>query len=468
MLLSGLSLCEAAERIRGGDMTAEQYAFALLERCESAHSLNAFTQLDPEKVIRAARQADRSRARGHSLGALHGVPVVVKDAIDVVGMPTTAGTPALHKNLARRTAPVVQRLCDAGAIVLGKTNLPELCFSVTGNNECTGAVRNPHDTGLTSGGSSAGTAAAVGAGLAPAGLGTDTSGSVRLPAAYCGVFGYRPSTGRYPLGGVVPMSHSRDTVGLMARRADDIALLDAVIAGEDELNERSLRGLRIGLSGQYFFGDLDDSIDTAVRAELDRLRTLGVTFVESEPPDFAAARAASTRALTVCEMPRDFEAFLADTSLDVTFEDVVNAVASPYVKSELEDILQSAGADAEAQYRKALLEILPRHRAEYMNYLEQNDLAAIAFPTAPCAPPPVNQNRNVTVNRRQEPIWFMLRNLVPATMLGAPALSIPAGKTASGLPFGLEFDGMPGADRQLLSIGIAWQRATRPSPIAMI
>lgn len=464
MGLCDLLLSEAAACIRQGDVSAEDYARALLKRCDVGQVLNAFVWLDRERLLDEARKADRMRREGHRLGRLHGLPLAVKDCFDVAGTPTTACTPALRDNVPHRTAPILQRLFDEGALMLGKTNMHELAFGITSDNAFTGPVRNPHDGRMSPGGSSGGTAAAVAARMAPAGLGTDTSGSVRIPAAHCGVVGYRPSTGRYPSEGIVPMNHTRDAPGLMARSVGDIALLDEVIAGDGSLRRIRLRGVRLGLPGDYFFADLDDRIAAAVDAEFDRLRDLGVELVETDPPDFASARGASTEAVMAWEMPRDVERYLKEVGQKLTFEAIVALVASPYVKSELERILDAASPDLEGRYREALCDVIPRHREEYRAYFQKNGLHATAFPTTPLAPVPLGRNDTVNVNGQKVSVWRTLRNAVPATLLGAPCVTLPIALTDDGLPVGLELDGLPGSDRDLLSIGLAWEQASEAIP----
>jgi indoleacetamide hydrolase len=458
---SELSLRDATARLRDGDISAEGYVQALLDVCDAKAPLNAFIALDRARVLSEARAADLMRRRGYLLGPLHGVPLAIKDVFDVTGSPTTAGTPALRDHLPRRTAPLVQTLFDAGASMLGKTNMHELAFGITSANDFTGAVRNPRDPTRSPGGSSGGTAAAVTAGMAPAGLGSDTSGSIRIPAAHCGIVGFRPSTGRYAGDGMVPMSHTRDAPGLMARHVEDIAFIDRIIARGYPLPQADLKGLRIGLPRDYFFAALDDRIAAAVETELDRLAALGVVFVEATPPDFAKAREV-TGPIMAWEMPRDVASYLVTAGSQLTFADVVATTVSPYVKSELEGLL-AASPKLDARYWRAVSEVLPRHRAAYEAYLHDNDLQAIAFPTTPLPPPPLGENNSVQVNGEPVSIWCNLRNSVPATLLGAPALSVPIATTDEGWPVGLEFDGWPGRDRELLALGVAWERCSAPS-----
>ena len=190
-------------------------------------------------------------------GRLAGLPVPVKDNFDTADMPTTGGTPGLRDHRPRHNAPVVQRLIDEGACIMGKLNMHELAYGITSNNGAFGAVRNPYDPSRIPGGSSGGSGAAVAARMAPVALGSDTGGSVRIPAALCGVAGMRPTTGRYSQAGVVPISHTRDTAGPLARSVADLALFDSVITGvPNDLPTIPLRGARIGVPRGHYFDNL--------------------------------------------------------------------------------------------------------------------------------------------------------------------------------------------------------------------
>ena len=196
--LLGLSAGEAVARMSRGEVTVEHYASVLLERCRHASALNAFITLEPDQVLEAARACDRHRQKGGKTGPLFGLPIPVKDSVNTRDYPTTAGTPALRHFRPAEDAPVVKALKGGGAIVLGKTNLHELSFGYTCNNLAFGAVHNPYDPRRIPGGSSGGTAVAIAAHMAPLGVAEDTEGSIRVPAALCGISGFRPTTGRYP------------------------------------------------------------------------------------------------------------------------------------------------------------------------------------------------------------------------------------------------------------------------------
>ena len=273
-----LSAAAAVDQMMRGELRVERYAAALLARCAEARALNAFITQDPARVLADARACDLARAAGRSLGALFGLPLPVKDSVNTRDYPTTAGTPALRNFRPAKDAPVIRALRAAGAFVLGKTNLHELSYGWTSDNRTFGAVRNPYDPLRIAGGSSGGTAAAVAAGLAPLGLAADTEGSIRVPAALCGITGFRPTTGRYPTQGCVPISPQFDQVGPHARSVVDLALFDSVIAAEPHvLRARPLAGLRFGVVRDYWYTGLDlevERLSAAALADQQRIRRI--------------------------------------------------------------------------------------------------------------------------------------------------------------------------------------------------
>src|SRR5688572_1016695 len=260
--LTELGVVDAARLIRTGQVSSVELTQAYLARADARADLNVYVTLDRERTLAAARRADAELAAGRARGPLHGVPLVIKDNVHVAGLPNTAGTPALRRFVPATSAPVAQKLLDAGAVVLGKTNMHELAFGISGYNEAFYTAqpigtRNPYDRTRFAGGSSSGTGAAVGGRLAPGGLGSDTGGSVRVPAAATGGAGLRPTLARYSQEGVTPISHTRDTVGPMAQTVADVALLDSVITGERVPPPASLAGVRLGVYRAYFFANLD-------------------------------------------------------------------------------------------------------------------------------------------------------------------------------------------------------------------
>src|SRR5947199_171378 len=291
--LTQLSLSDAATLVRARQVTSVELTQAYITRADANLGLNVYVTLDRAGALAAAQRADADLDTVERLGRLHGVPLVVKDNTHVAGLPNTAGTPALRGFVPKENAPTVQKLVDAGAVILGKTNMHELAFGISGYNEAFFTsqpigTRNPYDRTRFAGGSSSGTGAAIGARLAPGGLGSDTGGSVRIPAAVSGGAGLRPTIGRYSQDGVTPISHSRDTVGPMGQTVADVALLDAVITGGRPPAPAPLSGVRLGVNRAYFFKDLD--VDT---------RAVTETVFESAPLYAAAMREARPALLKI-------------------------------------------------------------------------------------------------------------------------------------------------------------------------
>jgi mandelamide amidase len=267
-----LTSVQAVEAMRLARLSATSYVGTLLARAKAQQDLNTTIALNEHGALAAAAAVDAARSRGAALPRLAGLPIVVKDNINSHDLPTTGGTAALRGVRPATNAPSLQKLLDAGAIVLGKSNLHELAFGITSTNFSAGAVKNPYDKTRIPGGSSGGTAAAIAARIVPAGLGTDTGGSTRIPAALCGIVGLRPSVGN---GGaqrrstdthaVVPISHTRDTGGPRARTVADVALLDSVITGTPLASAAALQGLRIGVPRSFWSG-LDRSLGAVVDA----------------------------------------------------------------------------------------------------------------------------------------------------------------------------------------------------------
>src|SRR6201982_2361625 len=254
--MTELSATAAVEAMRKGDTRAEDYARALLDRAQQLASLNAFRTLNREMVLEAARAADKARAAGRTLGMLHGLPVPVKDSVNTKDLPTSNGTRALRDFKAKDDAAVLKPLFAQGAILMGKTNLHELSYGWTSNNATFGPVRNPYDPEHVPGGSSGGSAAAVAARIAPLAIAEDTLGSIRVPASMCGLAGLRPTFGRYPDDGIMPLTVNKfDQVGPLARSVADLLMFDLAVSGErGQVSKIPLEGARIGLAPEYWRG----------------------------------------------------------------------------------------------------------------------------------------------------------------------------------------------------------------------
>jgi mandelamide amidase len=454
--LGELSLRDAAAAIRDGAVSAEAYAEALLTRCAKASHLNAFIALDPDLVRRGARAADERRRRGQPGLALNGVPLALKDNLDTADYPTTGGTPGLAGNRPRRNAPVVEKLLEAGSFALGKTNMHELAYGVTNNNAAFGPARNPYDPTRIPGGSSGGTGVAVAAGLAPAGIGTDTGGSVRIPAAHCGIVGFRPTMLRWPQAGIVPASPTRDTAGPMARTVDDCVLLDGIVTGgPTALAPAQLRGLRIGVPRGHFWANLEAELADLLEDALRRLRDAGAVLIDGDIAAVGALDGTAGFAISLHETVVALDRYLAEHGSSLDFAGLVRRVKSPDVRVTLENLL-GAGAVPEAAYREALDTHRPALRAAYRRYFSERDVEVMAFPTTPMPAARIGEDATVLVNGTPVPTFATyIRNTSPGSVAGIPGLSLPAGITKAGLPVGLEIDGPEDGDRRLLEIGLA-------------
>lgn len=456
-----LSAVEAVAAMVRGEVTAETYATALLRKCEATKSLNAFIALDPEWVLEAAREHDRQRRAGHALGPLHGLPIPVKDSINTREFCTTAGTPALRNFRPRDDAPIVRALIDAGAFVLGKTNLHELSFGWTSNNLAFGAARNPYDPTRIPGGSSGGTAVAIASGMAPLGVAEDTQGSIRVPAALCGIVGFRPTTTRYPTAGAAPITALFDQVGPMARTVRDVALFDSVISGDwTAIEERALVGVKLGVGRGYWFSGLDSEVERIVDEVLRKLQEAGAELVLADIPNLERLVALTTIPIQNHDLRAALANYLERYDAGVTFDDLV-ASASADVRRDFAVGVLPGGRDfvTEAAYREACDIYLPALRESYKAYFANTGVAAIVFPTTMVPAPRIGDDIELMVRGRPVPFETAIsRNISPGSTAGVPGLVLPAALTTEGLPVAIEIDGLAGADRAVLALGMAIER----------
>jgi mandelamide amidase len=460
-----LSLTEAATAIHNGDITAESLAISLLKRAEANEHLNAFVALDSDKILEAARAADLVRRQGKRLRLLHGVPISVKDNIDAVGYPTTACTPALRHARPTRDAPVVSALLREGAIVFGKNTMHELAFGITSNTVAFGAVRNPYDPRMIPGGSSGGTAAAVAARLAPAGIGTDTGGSIRVPAALCGLFGLRPTLKRWPQKGIVPIASTRDTAGPLARSVDDLRLLDGIVTGETDDPEINLGELRLGVPRKYYWDNLESSVAAACKDALQVLRKLGVTLVDVDLPGLAEADQAVSFVVALYEPRIDIPAYLRDIGSGITLEQIVEQTASPDVRATMRSLMDRATRIPDAAYAAAIATHRPRLIEIFADGFARDRIDATIFPTTPLTARPVGEDETVELNGIRMPTFLsFIRNTDPASNAGIPGITLPVGLSSEGLPIGLALDGPAGSDRRLLAIAAKLAEHLPPLP----
>jgi aspartyl-tRNA(Asn)/glutamyl-tRNA(Gln) amidotransferase subunit A len=436
-------LLELAREVRQGEVSSVELVERALGRIgELDGRVGAFVAVLGDRARAEAADRDVERRRGSAMGPLHGVPVAVKDLVDVAGEVTAAGSAKLAGNLAARDAAVVGRLRGAGAVVVGKTRTHEFAYGVL-----TPGTVNPWDPARIAGGSSGGSAAAVAAGLVPAAIGSDTAGSIRIPAACCGVVGLKPTWGRVPTAGVWPLSWSCDHVGPIAADVADVALLDAVLAAAPAKGvgegEPGARPLRIGRLAGDDLGPVDPGVTAVVDELCRRLEARGARIDEVVLPLAPARGAVAT--IVLAEAAAAHERLLAETGEDGYSLAMLAAIR----------IGQSALA---GEYLTGL-RYRGRFAAKIEELLARRD--ALLLPTLPCVAPPTGQHR-VSIAGIQAGVQAALTALPgPFNCSGSPVVSLPAG-LAGRLPVGVSLVGRIGGDRELLRVA-SWVEAAAPS-----
>jgi mandelamide amidase len=444
---------EVVEHIRSGEITAEAYCQQAVEAYRDQKQINAITWFDETRVMEAARAIDKARVAGRALGPLAGLPFVAKDNIDTVGFPSTAGTPALGNCRPKANAPVIEALLAQGAILFGKTNMHELASGGTTNNPTWGPTRNPYNLNHVPGGSSGGTAAAIAARIVPAGLGSDSLGSTRIPASFCGIAGMRPSlvpSTVYAAGGLVPVLPRLDTAGPMARTLADVAVIHAAITGRPAAKVGPLRGVRLGIPRQFYWDDVDPEVSRVVRDALNKLREAGAVLVDI---DVSGILEGNSIYFSLSDMRAEVGNWLATHCPSVTLDDLVAGIKGDVVKA-----IWVADSASPASI-KAALEVRDRLIIAYRTLFEAHGIAAMAYPTTIVTAMPIRSagdswNDALDVNGKSIPERFItIRNAAATGVYNAPGISLPAGLSRQGLPVGLDLDGPASGDDALLALG---------------
>lgn len=460
------TITDLADAMKTGRVTSLQLVDAYLARIaaydHAGPELNSLIRINPKARAEAAER-DTERRAGRVRGALHGIPVIIKDNYDTYDMPTSAGSLALANSQPAKDAFVVARLRGAGAIILAKSNLHELAAGITSISSLGGQTRNPYDPTRCPGGSSGGTGAAIAASFATVGWGSDTCGSIRIPSAYGSLFGLRPTQGLVSRAGIVPLSHTQDIGGPLARTATDLAIALDVTVGYDaadsvtrvaqdrpiprfeaSLDTAAIRGARIGVFRPFFL-DTDAEIADTVRAAIAAMRVMGAEVIDVAVPEFDTLFAATTAInletkfdlaeylrgvpnAPVHSLREIIDGGLFDRALETRFRtvDTVQTLDSPLHRRTLQ--------------RQAAL------RARMTAIMDSLSLDALAYPTM-----------------RQKPV--LIGETQPGTTCGLsaqsglPAISIPAGFTADGLPVGLELMGRAFTDTRLVSLAYAFEQS---------
>jgi aspartyl-tRNA(Asn)/glutamyl-tRNA(Gln) amidotransferase subunit A len=460
--LLGLELAELARLLESRVASPVEVTEAALARIEEVEpALRAFITVTAADARAAARTAEQEIAAGHHRGPLHGVPVAVKDLCETRGVPTTAGSSFLREWVTERDATVVRRLREAGAVILGKLNLHEFAFGATGINPHFGTARNPWDLERVTGGSSSGSAAAVAAGECFAALGSDTGGSIRMPASLCGIVGLKATHGRVSLHGVVPLASSLDHIGPMTRSVRDAALVLQAIAGHDPEDpwsadipvgdftdqlEAGVRSLRIGVPSSYVLGRCEPEVVAAVERAIATLTELGARRVSVDGSVLADWWAA-------CMV-------------------VMLAEAAAFHRARYESNPSGFGGDVRGHLEvgMALAAVQYVASANLRDGLRRGDAEerlfavadVVAMPTTPTVAHPI------AGGEADNPAGSLTQNTAPFNLAGCPAISVPCGLTRSGLPIGLQLVGRHWDERTLLRVAFAYERARGPmAPPAM-
>jgi aspartyl-tRNA(Asn)/glutamyl-tRNA(Gln) amidotransferase subunit A len=446
------STCQTLHWLASGRIDAVQLSEVYLAAIEAGNAgLNAYIGLDPATTRAQAAASAQRRASGRMLGRLDGIPVAIKDNIDVAGWVTTAGLPGRRERVATTDAAAITRLLGAGAVILGKTNLDEGVLGASTRNPHYGVTRNPWHREYGVGGSSGGAAAAVAAGLCVAAIGSDSLGSVRIPASHCGVFALKPTHGEISARGLVPAARRLDTIGLIARSVDDLTVLLHVLASYDAEDPRS-RKRRVALAppdwepGRLRCGIPRDLAGLGTRPEVLAAFEQAVASLrqelgeqrETDFSDYAFAKARRAGLLLMeAEMRHTFAEDLVDTARPIS--------------AELRALLDFAAAKSASDYvvadRMLDASVLKARRVFA-------EVDVLVLPTTPCAaarldePEPAEQAQFTSF----------------ASLAGCPAVSIPMGRTSKGLPLGLQFVGPPGSDLRLLELAEVCAAALDATP----
>jgi aspartyl-tRNA(Asn)/glutamyl-tRNA(Gln) amidotransferase subunit A len=458
--LTNLSLSEVSQLVHKKKVSPVELTKECLSRIERINpKLNAFITVTGESALAEARQAEAEIQRDHWRGPLHGVPVALKDLVDTAGVRTTAASGLFKDRIPTQDAEVVRRLKVGGAVLLGKLNLHEFAYGGSSAISYFGAVRNPWDTAYCPGGSSGGSAAAVAARLCYGAIGSDTGGSIREPAGYCGIVGLKPTYGRVSTSGVVPLSWSLDHLGPMTRTAMDAALILQVIAGYDPQDPASVNvpvpdysatieaatsSLRLGIPRSYFYEALHTEILAAMEVALSVLKTVTGTQRDIAPLATDGTYSSVTDpSLTI--LRAESYAF---------HKEYVFKSPELYQEPTLKRIRTGADVTMSAyiQSRRQLDQI--QHSVS--RFFDSVDL--MITPTAPVPPASIADLAEPDSARAKE--LLMLHNTRPFNLLGLPTISVPCGFTLAGLPIGMQITGPPGGEATVLRLAYAYEKAT--------
>jgi len=453
-----MTLTDVAKAISDKKLSSVEVTRSCLHRiAQWQPKLNAFMAIESEPALKAAAEADAALAKDGPKGPLHGVPLAHKDMYYEAGHISTCGSLIRRDFVATTTSTALQRLKDAGTIRLGTLQMAEFAYGPTGHNAHYGAVHNPWKLGYVTGGSSSGSGSAVGARLTFAALGSDTGGSIRMPANFCGVTGLKVTWGRVSRAGAMPLSQSLDTVGPLAQTAEDCALLLGLMAGTDPEDptashapvqdyvaavRASIKGLRIGVPKSFYVDDLDPEVAGCLDATIAVLKTEGADIVQVELPDQRQLTAACQLVLAV-EAAAFHKRWMIERPQDY----------GPQVLMRLQNALAISGVS----YLEALRW---RGAALAAHVTATSGVDAVIAPVSPLVTPSIAESDVGGAPGAEAVIQRITRFTRPVNYLGLPSLAIPSGFTSSGLPIAMQLIGRSFDEATILTIGAAFQRAT--------
>jgi Asp-tRNA(Asn)/Glu-tRNA(Gln) amidotransferase A subunit family amidase len=475
------TLVEQAVALRVGDVSSRELTRMYLERIDALDTpgaLNSFILSRGDEALDDAARLDARRSAGEVLGPLHGVPIAVKDNIAVRGHVTSAGSVLLDSYVPDAEATVITSLVAAGAVVLGKTNLHEFCFGITSNNRHFGAVRNPYDRDLIPGGSSGGSAVAVASRLCAGSIGTDTGGSLRIPAALCGVVGIKPTFGRVSRGGVIGLSPTVDVVGPIARTVGDASvLLEVMSAGRDLRDAAAMedpahtpvvhaidgsdavRGLRVGVPDGYFASDNTPDVDIVIARAHRALEDAGAILIPVSVDQIEVANSAGF-VIVVPEAVESISRALSDAGLAGSLAEHLHSLG-PDVQSTLSaEVGEAPSPIAAHAFVHAIGQVVPAIKHGFARALAGVDV--LMTPVTPSPAIAIGLDAEMTLNGRTVPTFeTFVRYTFGVSLAGLPAISVPAGLSASGLPIGVQFIGRRWSEAGLVEVAGAFERIIR-------
>jgi len=428
-----MTVRELAAQIRARTISCVELIQQTLQDLQERDKFCSLISVTGEQALAIARERDEELAAGKDRGPFHGIPIALKDLFYTRGVKTTAGSLVYKDFVPKYDATVVERLHNAGAISIGKTNLHEIAFGITSKNPHYGFVLNPLDPKRLAGGSSGGSAALVAGKFLPMALGTDTGGSIRVPASFCGIAGFKPTYGLVSRHGVLPLAFSLDHVGPLGSCVEDCALALNAMAGGEDYNvpaAADLKGLRVG---RFFFGRVAEDVGAAVESALENLSELGATVLNVPTPDFAEMNA-TARVVQLAETAAIY----------------VNHTDKAQFGDDVWALLEQAHMIMGHEYVNAQ-RLRTIFRQEFNELWRSVDV--LVGPTTPMTAPLLEQN-TVTIQGEEENVRMAATRLVRAVnLLGEPALSIPCGKGSDGMPVGLQLIAAPFGEATLVRVG---------------